>query len=100
MTSGSSRSPQKEDSVAVDAPAYDLILQPSKARSTDRYRLEIVRASGGVVWRQDGVPPDPLGFVRLTLTPSRLGIGRYQILLTETRKNETVIHGYLRIEGR
>lgn len=100
LFSGTSRSPRSEISTSVDVPIFDLILQPPKARSTSRYRVEINRAGGGVVWSRDGVAPDPLGLVRLKLTPGMLGPGRYQIRLAETGKRETLIDGYLRVEGR
>jgi Putative zinc-finger len=100
LFSGTSRSPRSEISTSVDVPIFDLILQPPKARSTSRYRVEIANAGGGIVWSRDGVAPDPLGLVRLKLTPGMLGPGRYQIRIAETGKRETLIDGFLRIEGR
>jgi putative zinc finger protein len=100
LFSGTSRSPRPEISTSVDTPIFDLILQPPKARSTNRYRVEITRAGGEIVWRRDGIAPDPLGLVRLKLTPGMLGPGRYQIRLAETGKREILIDGLLRVEGR
>jgi hypothetical protein len=100
LFSGTSRSPRSEISTSVDTPIFDLILQPPKARSTSRYRVEITRAGGEIVWRRDGVTPDSLGLVRLKLTPSLFGPGRYQIRLAETGKREILIDGILHIEGR
>jgi hypothetical protein len=100
LFSGTSRSPRPEISTSVDTPIFDLILQPPKARSTNRYRVEITRAGGEIVWRRDGIAPDPLGLVRLKLTPAMLGPGRYQIRLAETGKREILIDGLLHVEGR
>lgn len=100
-TSRSAGSPRPGATIPRGFRFFTVILHPPQARSTSRYRVEIDRAGGGTVWSRDGVAPDPLGPLPLTLTRSLLGPGEYRILLfdgTGTPKEPLVDYG-LRIEG-
>jgi hypothetical protein len=104
LFSGATRSegsPRPGVSIPANEPAFILILHPPRSRSTTRYRVEITRASGDVVWRQDGVPPDPRGSLPLRLSPHWLGPGEYRIRLFEEtgKKQEPILDNELRIES-
>jgi len=101
LFSGTARSSRPEVSIAADAPIFDLILEPSRARSTNRYRVAITRAGGEMVWSRGGIAPDPRGLVRLELTRSLLGPGQYRIRLFEETGNqrEPILDYELRVKG-
>jgi hypothetical protein len=99
--SRSSGSPQPSATIPRDFRFFTVILHPPHARSTSRYRVEIVRADGGSVWSRDGVAPDPLGPLPLTLTRSLIGPGEYRIRLFDGTGNprEPLVDYGLRVEG-
>ncbi|HSS50134.1 MAG TPA: zf-HC2 domain-containing protein [Thermoanaerobaculia bacterium] len=104
LYSGASRSagsPQPVATVPRDFRFFTVILHPPHSRSTKRYRVEIARAGGGSVWSRDGVAPDPLGPLPLTLTRSLIGPGEYRIRLFEETGNprEPLVDYGLRVEG-
>lgn len=100
-TSRSAGSPSPTATIPRDFRFFTVILHPPHARSTSRYRVEIVRAGGGSVWNRDGVAPDPLGPLPLTLTRSLIGPGEYRIRLFEEAGNpkEPLVDYGLRVEG-
>ncbi|HEV7509045.1 MAG TPA: zf-HC2 domain-containing protein [Thermoanaerobaculia bacterium] len=100
-TSRSAGSPQPVAIVPSDFRFFTVILHPPHSRSTNRYRVEIARAGGGSVWSRDGVAPDPLGPLPLTLTRSLIGPGEYRIRLFEETGNpkEPLVDYGLRVEG-
>ena len=99
--SRSAGSPQPGATIPRDFRFFTVILHPPHSRSTKRYRIEISRAGGGSVWSRDGVAPDPLGPLPLTLARSLIGPGEYRIRLFETAGNprEPVMDYGLRVEG-
>lgn len=104
LYSGASRSagsPQPGAVVPRNFRFFTVILHPPHARSTSRYRVEITRAGGGSVWSRDGVAPDLLGPLPLTLTRSLTGPGEYRIRLFEETGNpkEPLVDYGLRVEG-
>jgi hypothetical protein len=104
LYSGASRSAGSPQPVAVvprDFRFFTVILHPPHSRSTNRYRVEITRAGGGSVWSRDGVAPDPLGPLPLTLTRSLIGPGEYRIRLFDGTGNprEPLVDYGLRVEG-
>jgi hypothetical protein len=100
-TSRSAGSPRPGAIVPGNFRFFTVILHPPHARSTSRYRVEIVRAEGGSVWSRGGIMPDPLGPLPLTLTRSLIGPGEYWIRLFEETGNpkEPLVDYGLRIEG-
>jgi len=104
LYSGASRSagsPPPGATIPRDFRFFTVILHPPHARSTSRYRVEITHAGGGSVWSRDGVAPDPLGPLPLTLTRSLIGPGEYRIRLFEGTGNprEPLVDYGLRVEG-
>jgi hypothetical protein len=104
LYSGASRSagsPQPGATIPRDFRFFTVILHPPHSRSTKRYRVEILREGGGSVWSRDGVAPDPLGPLPLTLTRSLIGPGEYRIRLFDESGNprEPVMDYALRVQG-
>jgi hypothetical protein len=104
LYSGASRSagsPSPTATIPRDFRFFTVILHPPHSRSTNRYRVEITRAGGGNVWSRDGVAPDPLGPLPLTLTRSLIGPGEYRIRLFDGTGNprEPLVDYGLRVEG-
>lgn len=56
-----------------------LAVTPALEAPAERYRVEILDEAGGVVWRDDSVPPSDHGTLRLGFTRRSLPPGRYRV---------------------
>lgn len=103
LYSGSVRSETKAPipSVPPDVEVFTVVLNPAGQRRHDRYRVEIVRKDGGVVWSGEGLEPNSFGSFSLTLSRRLLNPGEYQIrLFGRSGGAEQRIEDYgLRVEG-
>lgn len=82
--------------VPPEARFFMLTLNPPVGEP--RCGVEITRADGGTVWRQEGIEPDLSGSLSLTLSRRALGPGDFRVRLLDS-KGETVEEYALRVEG-
>jgi hypothetical protein len=67
--------------VPPEARLFTVILNPADRPAFDTYELEILDSSGGVVWRDGGLKPNPYGSFSVTLPRDLLGTGDFRVRL-------------------